>query len=357
MFDFRHFSRLFSVRTTTFLPTARPGCAALGLLFLFGATPPAAAQSRLRFGLQSGLHLSTYAGGEAGSRARWVPGFAAGALAHWHWAAQHGLQVEARYAQKGASRPDCRYPGANPAAPSFTYRSRLAYLDLPVLYTWGPGPGERGLYLLAGPQLSLALGQREWLRPAGETPGGPAEISLPAHPRTLAPLAAGLVAGLGYQLPGGLGLEVRASGDLTPVFRADRGPDCLPASGAGYRNLVVQLQLRYLFKNRLSAGPAASHPAAPTDARPLPPPAAWHPRWATPPTWPAPAPLPQPDSLTQTPGFQRLQRVLRVLEVLSWLRIDWSPGPALPAPGSPPRPARPAARPLPRRLPERVAAP
>jgi hypothetical protein len=344
------------MRTATLPPAARPGAIALGLLFFFGATPPAAAQSPLRFGLQSGLHLSTYQGGEAGSRARWVPGFTAGALAHWHWAARHGLQVEARYTQKGTSRPDCRYPDTDPAAPALTYRSRLAYLDLPVLYTWGPGNGGRGLYLLAGPQLSLALGQREWLRPTGEAPGGPAEISLLTHPRTLAPLAAGLVAGLGYQLPGGLGLEVRGSGDLTPVFRAGWGPACLLATGAGCRNLVVQLQLRYLFKARQPAGLGAPRPATATEAPTLPPPA-WHPRWATPPAWPAPNPLPLPDSLAQNPGFRRLQRVLRVLEVLSWLHIDWSPGPALPAPGSPPRPNRPAARPLPRRLPERVAAP
>jgi hypothetical protein len=344
------------MRNATFLPAARPGFAALVLLLLLGATPPATAQSRLRFGLQSGLHLSTYAGGEASPRAQWVPGFTAGALARWHWAARHGLQLEARYAQKGTSRPDCRYPGANPAAPSFTYRSRLAYLDLPVLYTWGPGGGERGLYLLAGPQLSVALGQREWLRPTGEVPGGPAEISRPTHPRTLAPLAAGLVAGLGYQLPGGLGLEIRGSGDLTPVFRAGQGPDCLPTNGASYRNLVVQLQLRYLFKNCPPAGAGAPPPAA--GARPLPPPAAWHPRWASPPpAGPAPNLPPLPDSLVQTPGFRRLERVLRLLEVFSWLRADWSTGPAGPAPGSGPPPARPAARPLPRRLPERVAIP
>ncbi len=341
------------MRTATFLPATRPGPVALGLLFLLGATSPAAAQRRLRFGLQSGLHLSTYAGGAAGPRAQWVPGFTAGAVASWHWAARHGLQVETRYAQKGASRPDCLYPGAGPATPPLTYRSRLAYLDLPVLYTWGPGSAGRGLYLLAGPQLSLALGQREWLRPADEAPGSPAEIRLPTHPRTLAPLAAGLAAGLGYQLPGGLGLEVRGSGDLTPVFRASRGTDYLPASGTGCRNLVVQLQVRYLVTGCRTAGPRAVRPAVAPVAGTLPPPPAWHPRWATPPTWPAPDQPPLPDSLVQTPGFRRLQRVLRVLEVLSWLRPDRSPGPSLP----PPRPALPTGRPLPRQLPERVAAP
>ena len=340
-----------------FTPAGRPGFAALALWLSLGAIPLASAQSRLRIGLQSGVHLSTYIGGEAGPGARLVPGLTAGVLAGWHWSASQGLQVEARYAQKGASRPDCGYqnPGANPSAPSATYRSRLAYLDLPVLYTWGPGSSGQGLYLLVGPQVSLALGQREWLRPEGETPGGPAEISLPAHPRTLAPVTAGLVGGLGYQLASGLGVEARCSGDLTPVFRAGQGPVCLPASGAGCRNLVVQVQLRYFFKGRRATDPAVPRLAADTAPRPLPASTGWRPRWAAPvPAWPAPTQAPLLDSIALNP---RVQRVIRILEVLSWLHIDWSPRPSLPVPRPQQWPSRPAPRALPRRQSERVAVP
>jgi hypothetical protein len=343
------------VSTRAFLSPARPGFAALGLWLSLGVVPLASAQTRFRIGLQSGLHLSTYVGGEASARARLVPGLTAGLLASWHWSARQGLQVEARYAQKGASLPDCGnwYLGVAPASTSATYRSQLAYLDLPVLYTWGPGSSGQGLYLLAGPQVSIALGQREWLRPTGEAPGSTAEISLPASPRTLAPVTAGLVGGLGYQLANGLGLEVRCSGDLTPVFQAGRGPGCLPASGDGYRNLTLQVQLRYLVKGRRPADPATAHAAA-TESRPLPAPSAWRPRWASPgPAWPAPdqAPL---DSLASDP---RLQRVLRILTVLSWLHFEWSPRPSLPGPRPQQWPSRSAPRPLPRRLPERVAVP
>jgi hypothetical protein len=336
-----------------FTVAARPGIVALALWLLWGNTPLASAQGRLQIGLQSGLHWSTYAGGEAGPGARLVPGLTAGVLANWHWSARQGLQVEARYAQKGASRPDYGNwsPGAGQAALPTTYRSRLTYLDLPVLYTWGPGRSGRGLYMLAGPQVSMALGQREWLRPAGEEPGGPTEISLPARPRSLAPVAAGLVGGLGYQLANGLGLEVRGSSDLTPVFREGQGPACLPARGAGYRNLVVQVQLRYLFSRRHPADPAPPHAAATVEPHLLAAPPAWRPRWASPaPAWPAPP----PDSLLQAPRFQR---VLRILMVLSWLHSDWSRRPALPAPRPPQWPSQPAPRPLPRRSPERVAAP
>lgn len=340
-----------------FTPAARPGCAALALWLSLGAAPLASAQSRLRIGLQSGLHLSTYVGGPAGADARLVPGLTAGVLAGWHWSARQGLQVEARYAQKGASRPGCDYPspGPGPATPAATYRSRLAYLDLPVLYTWGPGSSGQGMYLLAGPQVSIALGQREWLRPEGEVAGGPAEISLPAHPRTLSPLTAGLVGGLGYQLAGGLGLEARCSGDLTPVFRAGQGPASLPVGGAGCRNLVVQVQLRYLFKGRHAPDPATPRPVAAAAPRPRPVPPAWRPRWASPgPAYPAPGLPASLDSLAQNP---RLQRVIRILEVLSWLHIDWSPGPSLPGPRPQQVPTRPAPRSLPRRLPERVVVP
>jgi hypothetical protein len=310
--------------TSAFISCSRPGFAALGLWLSIGAVPLASAQNHLRIGLQSGLHLSTYVGGEAGRQARLVPGLTAGALASWQWSARQGLQVEARYAQKGASRPGCDYwyPGAAQATANTTYRSRLSYLDLPVLYTWGPGSSGPGWYLLAGPQLSLALGRREWLRPDGEVPGGPAETDLPGSRRALAPVTAGLVGGLGYQLASGLGLEVRGSGDLTPVFRAGQGPGCLPASGAGCRNLVVQVQVRYLFKGR-PADQVAPRPAT-ADVRPP----AWRPRWAAPgPAWPAPAGASPLDSLAQDP---RLRRALRILTVLSWLHFDWSPRPSLP---------------------------
>lgn len=337
----------------TFTPPARPGFAALALWLLLGNAPLASAQSRLRIGLQSGLHLSTYVGGEAGTGARLVPGLTASVLANWHWSARQGLQVEARYAQKGASQPDCGNGTLGPgqvALPA-TYRSRLTYLDLPLLYTWGPGSSGQGVYVLVGPQASIALGQREWLRPAGEAPGGPTEISLPARPRSLVPVAAGLVGGLGYQLASGLGLEARCSSDLTSVFRDGQGPACLPARGAGYRNLVVQVQLRYLLKSRHSADPAPSHAAAPVHTRPLSAPSDWRPRWASPaPAWP----VPPPDSLSLSPRFQR---VLRILTVLSWLHSDWATRPALPAPRPQQWPSRSASRPLPRRLPERVAAP
>jgi hypothetical protein len=339
--------------TSAFTSPAGAGSAALGLLFCLGATPPALAQHRLRVGLQSGLHLSTYLGGEAGRRARLVPGLTAGVVASWHWSARQGLQVEARYAQKGATQPDCAYlfPNAGPAALPATYRSRLAYLDVPVLYTWGPGSSGPGLYGLAGPQISFALGRREWVRPAGGAPGSPAEIDLPAARRALLPVTAGLVGGLGYQLANSLGLEVRVSGDLTPVFRAGRGPDCLPASGADCRNAVVQVQLRYLFKGRSAAGAVTERPTAVAAPHALPPPN-WHPRWASPgPPLPGPAPL---DSLYQDPRFQR---ALRILSVLSWLHVEWSPGPARPAPRPLPWPTQPASRPLPRRGPERVPVP
>ena len=336
----------------SFTPATRPGFVALALGLSLGAAPLASAQSRLRIGLQSGLHASTYVGGAAGTGARLVPGLTAGVLARWHWSARQGLQVEARYAQKGASRPDCGYPNpaAGVAAPPATYRSRLAYLDLPLLYTWGPGSSGQGMYLLAGPQVSIALRRHEWLRPEGEVPGGPSEISLPAHPRSLAPITAGLVGGLGYQLASGLGMEARCSADLTPVFRAGQGPACLPASGAGCRNLVVQVQLHYLFKSRRATDPAMPRPAATTEPHPLPASTGWRPRWAEP-AWPAPGQAAPLDSISQNPRFQR---VLRIWAVLSLLHIDWSPRP-VPRPQQ--WPSRPTPRPLPRRQPERVAVP
>ncbi|UOQ74916.1 porin family protein [Hymenobacter cellulosilyticus] len=294
----------------------RRGARLLSLAFLLSLTNQAQAQNGPRLGLKAGLNLATYTGGSTLARqAGWQPGIAAGALLTYPLSNKSGLQMEALYSQKGMRQSRYNHLYRDPAFYSADniYRVSLAYLDMPVLYTYGPGSSGSGFFVAAGPQLSLALSKREFVRPRGEAVGGPHEEMISAD-RRLAPVAAGYVAGLGYQLTNGLGAEVRYTGDFTRVFS--------PSSKAGsVYNGVLQLQLRFLLG-------AKNCPGTPAEPRPRP-------------VSPAPQPYPATrstaylDSLSRDP---KVRRVVEVLSILSWLdfhvgsRPVYRSGPGVPPP-------------------------
>lgn len=183
----------------------------ISLLFLgSGAFGPASAQS-VRVGVKAGINYAGIRSAAAEStRRRIAP--AAGIFAQiplstdGFWL----LQPELLYSQKGLKAP---YFDA-------TYNNRLHYIDLPILAKINVN----GLFFELGPQISFlaALGI--------DSPDG-TDKDLSGTNRVVA----GGVAGIGYQLPMGLGLSLRYTHDLSRI------------TPIGPRNSVFQAQASYLL--------------------------------------------------------------------------------------------------------------
>ncbi|RYU77874.1 porin family protein [Hymenobacter persicinus] len=324
------------MKTPRLLFFARQGAVSLGLACCLGLAGQAHAQQSLRGGVKTGLNLATYTGGTIGRQTGWQPGWATGLVLAYPLSVGSGLQLEALYSQKGASGANYRhvYQNSAVAAATSTYRASLTYLDVPVLYTFGPGSNGRGLFAEVGPQLSVALGKREAVRPTGEGARRGHEETLSTDLRALTPVAAGYVAGLGYQLDNGLGAELRYSGDFTRAYRPGYGAGSLaPLARNNFHNGVVQLQVRFLFGAKSRPASPASEPQA-SQPRRYPP---------VPPREPSPAYL---DSLYRDP---KVRRVIDVITILSLLNYQTRPRPVYgagcPAPGRRPSVPMPAPRP------------
>ncbi|GAA4005552.1 hypothetical protein GCM10022408_16660 [Hymenobacter fastidiosus] len=162
-----------------------------------------------RFGLKAGVNYSTtYI--PSITRPDRILGLAAGGFAQVALS-QDGfflLQPELLYSAKGS---ETSFQGN-------TYQNRLHYLELPVLAKINAD----GFVFEAGPQLSYLLAARN------ENAAG-TSTDLSGSNR----LAVGAVAGVGYQLPMGLGLTLRYANDLSRI------------SKGGPRNTLYQLQLSY----------------------------------------------------------------------------------------------------------------
>lgn len=206
--------------------------------------------------IKGGFNLSTYTGGgyigwETGLKG----GFSAGLLATRALSARSAWQVELLYSRKGAVAYDYWHTYAAPAPPTGprdnTYRSELHYLDLPVLFTYGPGSGSRhGWYLAAGPQLSLAFDRQETVVPANLSDADSYRETLDSGARDLTRWGLGYAAGIGYQATGGgAGIELRYSGDFTNVYRDGYGSGALYAGSSNrFHNGVIQLQVNLALR-------------------------------------------------------------------------------------------------------------
>nr|WP_159437480.1 porin family protein [Hymenobacter daecheongensis] len=123
------------------------------------------------------------------------------------------LQPELLYSAKGS---ETSFQGT-------TYQNRLHYLELPVLAKLNAD----GFVFEAGPQLSYLLADRQ------EAFGG-----IGSNIDNYNRLVVGAVAGVGYQLPMGLGLTLRYANDLSRI--SEDGP----------RNTLYQLQLSYALPGK-----------------------------------------------------------------------------------------------------------
>ncbi|GGG28705.1 porin family protein [Hymenobacter glacieicola] len=178
--------------------------------FVVGAGARPAAAQHVRVGLKAGLNYSNVTGYLGGIKRLFGP--AAGLFAQVPLSADGGFlfQPELLYSAKGSK---VTYPNG-------TYINRSHYIDVPLLAKLNT----HGLFFELGPQVSFLAAARY------ETSNG-TFTDLGGSNRAVA----GALAGIGYQLPLGLGATLRYTHDLTPL--SPKGP----------RNSVFQAQVSYLM--------------------------------------------------------------------------------------------------------------
>jgi len=246
------------------------------------------------FNLKSGLNLSTYTGGGyIGWQTGLKAGFTGGLSATRRLSARSAWQVELLYARQGAVRHDywhayARWHGAAlpPASDANICRSELHYLDLPVLFAYGPGSGNRpGWYIAAGPQVSLALDRQETVVPTAISNADDFREIVGSGAEALTRLNWGYLAGIGYQIAdGNAGIELRYSGGISNVYRDGQGSGAFyPGSGNRFHNGSIQLLLNLVLSGE---GWRWGHDAFPDAPTPSAEPAQR--------SEPSPAPRPQP---------------------------------------------------------------
>jgi hypothetical protein len=171
-------------------------------------------------GLKAGASRTTFTGADADGQHP-KTGLHFGVLVNAKLGRVVSLQPEVLYAQKGARLVDGR-------AESF---NRFSYLDVPLLVRLS----RHGAFVEAGPQYSLLMSAKN---KAGDVVKNVTDSFYSAD--------WGYVAGLGYQLPNGLGLELRYSAGLRSTARPyvnARNQTVRPE----LRNSGFQLALFYLI--------------------------------------------------------------------------------------------------------------
>jgi hypothetical protein len=228
----------------------------LVIAFMFGLPSLAFAQQGVfKYGFKGGFSLATYTGELDGPRAAgYKPCFAAGVVATYALASHVILQAEGLYSQKGVFVDN--YPfrfnnsSSGPQFNAWRYRATLSYLDVPVLVKLTTGVTGNGAFVEVGPQLSLALAQREYLSAFGKVGSydNPPDQIISTNRSSLVPVSLGYVGGLGYQFAIGLGMSLRYTGDFSHVYKDDRNVGSSGVSyGKNFHNGVFQFQVHYLF--------------------------------------------------------------------------------------------------------------
>ncbi|MGI4875186.1 MAG: porin family protein [Janthinobacterium lividum] len=235
----------------------------------------------LLINLKGGLNLTTYTGGGyIGWDTGLTTGFSAGFSGTQRLSARTAWQVELVYSGKGVQQDNYWYQYAGPVPPTKpqanVYEAALHYLDLPVLFSYGPGSGSRhGWFIVAGPQLSLALDKQETVRPMGISDADDYRETLNGDAKSLTRWGTGYVAGVGYQVAGGgAGIELRYSGDFSTVYRDGYGSGALyPGSSNRFHNGVIMVQINIALRGgkwRWDWGHGGSYPYPHPDSSPTP---------------------------------------------------------------------------------------
>ena len=216
----------------------------LSLALLAGIASTASAQTGLKVGLKGGFNGSTFSGTDS-KGSNYKAGFAAGGLLNYGLSDNLSLQLELLYSQKGAARD---YD--NGAGKTYTAKSTLGYIDIPLLVKYNIGEDGKGLFFEVGPQGSLIVNQRSFTEDSGGSQIGSSITTTDAFNK----VTIGYVGGIGYQITGGLGIGLRYTGDISQVYK-DGGKDVSTTVGGvtttvtnpSVHNSVFQFQVHYLF--------------------------------------------------------------------------------------------------------------
>ena len=185
----------------------------LSLGLLVGAAGVANAQEA-RFGIKAGLNLANQTNTDANNRKNLV-GAAAGLMADFSFSDLISLHPEVLFSQKGVKYED----GGT------TIKSRRTYIDVPLLLRVKAD----GLFFEAGPQVGFLAAQKYEIN----------NNTISTSTNGIRKVDVGYIAGVGYQLPQGLGLGVRYNGGISDVND--------PSGSTKIRNSVFQFQVGYLF--------------------------------------------------------------------------------------------------------------
>jgi hypothetical protein len=157
-----------------------------------------ASEQNASFGIRGGVNFFNWGGADVNSndytnRA----GFHAGIYGNMFVTDGFAIEPGAYYSVKGTQNDDL-----------INSRAILNYIDVPILLRFY---ATDGLNFFAGPQGSILLGSTFEMDAFGNTYGWDTE--------SINDLDAGLVFGLGYNLPVGLNLQASYDLGLTPVFK------------------------------------------------------------------------------------------------------------------------------------------
>ncbi|MDO7848279.1 porin family protein [Hymenobacter sp. M29] len=210
----------------------------LSLGLLVGVAGVANAQTGLKLGLKGGFNGATFSGKDS-KGSEYKAGFAAGGLLNYGFTDMFSVQGELLYSQKGGSRD---YD--NGAGKTYTDKTTLGYIDVPILLKVNTGEDGKGLFFEAGPQGSFVMHQRSFTEDSGGKQIGSSETSTDQ----LNKVVIGYVAGLGYQITSGVGIGVRYTGDFSQVAK-DQSTTIggVTVSNPNVHNSVFQFQVHYLF--------------------------------------------------------------------------------------------------------------
>lgn len=210
----------------------------LSLALLVGIAGAAQAQTGLKLGLKGGYNMATFSGKDS-KGSEYKAGFAAGGLINYGFTDMFSVQGELLYSQKGGSRD---YD--NGFGKTYTDKTTLGYIDVPVLLKVNTGEDGKGLFFEAGPQGSFVMHQRSFTEDSGGKQIGSSETSTDQ----LNKVVIGYVAGLGYQITSGFGLGLRYTGDFSQVAK-DQSTTIggVTVSNPNIHNSVFQFQAHYLF--------------------------------------------------------------------------------------------------------------
>ncbi|WP_210461923.1 MULTISPECIES: porin family protein [Rufibacter] len=198
------------------------------LLFFIAAlftTYFAQAQEGIKLGIKAGGNFTNVMGDDLDD-AEYIFGFHGGLFADYGISEMVSIRPELLYSLKGF-----KFEGEEDGE-EVTLKSRLSYIDVPILAHINAG----GLFFELGPTLGFMVNDKNTLEIDGE------EIDLDTEEgEGYKKFEFGYAAGIGYQMPAGLGIGLRYQGGITSINEDD---------DIKVRNSVFQLSLSYMFGGR-----------------------------------------------------------------------------------------------------------